>query len=386
MQEETFELAELISGYLLCTLTKEQEQRLKFLLEEDKERYKLLEAYRDGTPIGQRLENMHKLDVDQAWLNVENHLKRKKLPKQSNFSFLKYAAIFLAIVGVSIFYFNREQIDTSIVPDLTKTYKNDVLPGTQKAILILSDGKKVTLDKEKQFIIDENGTAITSNDGTISYADQNTTASSEIKYNTLIVPKAGTYAVTLPDGSRVVLNAMSELKYPVSFTGKDRKVELKGEGYFEVAKDATHPFKVKLNESEIEVLGTHFNVSSYEQTAKTTLLEGSVKISNAKGSSILVPGKQALSNSENIRISKGNIEKATAWVNGEFYFDNDGIAPTLTEISRWYDVKLVSKKPLPDIHISGRIKRQVKLSEVLVMLKDVSNLSFSIENKNLIIN
>lgn len=385
MQEEAFELAELISGYLLCTLTEEQEERLIFLLEEDKERYKLLEAYRDATPLELRLSNIHNLDVDQAWLKIEGRRNIIKVSNQPRFTFLKYAAIFLAVISASIFYFNRNQKDPSIVPDLTKTYKNDVLPGTHKAVLILSDGKKIVLDQEKQAISDENGVTIISNDGTLAYTDQNTTASSEILYNTLVVPKAGTYAVTLPDGSKVILNAMSELKYPVNFTGKDRKVELKGEGYFEVAKDASHPFKVKLNESEIEVLGTHFNVSSYEKTAVTTLLEGSVKVSNTKSSSILVPGKRALSNSGSIRISNGNIEKAMAWVKGEFYFDNDGIASTLTDISRWYDVKLVSKKPLPDIHISGRIKRQVKLSEVLLMLKDVSNLSFSIENKNLII-
>lgn len=386
MQEEAFELADLISGYLLCTLTEEQEERLMILLEEDKERYKLLQAYKDATPIEQRLTNMRSLDVDQAWLKIQDRSKKVKISNKPRFAFLKYAAIFLAVICASIFYFNTNEKDPSIVPDLTNNYKNDVLPGTQKAILILSDGKEVTLDKGKLAITDESGVAIVSNDGKITYNDQKINEAAEMQYNTLIVPRAGTYTITLQDGSKVILNAMSQLKYPVSFVGKDRKVELKGEAYFEVAKDAAHPFKVKLNESEIEVLGTHFNVSSYEQTAITTLLEGSVKVSNAKGSGILMPGKQALSNSGSIHISNGNIEKAVAWVKGEFYFDNDGIVPTLTEISRWYDLKLISKKPLPDIHISGRIKRQVKLSEVLLMLKDVSNLSFSIENKNLIIN
>ncbi|MCX2454314.1 FecR domain-containing protein [Pedobacter sp. PLR] len=386
MQEEDFELADLISGYLLCTLTKEQEERLMFLLQEDKERYKLLEAYKDATPLEQRLSNMRSLDVDQAWLKIQGHSRTVKISNKPRFAFLKYAAIFLAVICASIFYFNSNEKDPGIVPDLTKNYKNDVLPGTQKAILILSDGKEVTLDKGKLAITDESGVAIVSNDGKITYNDQKIEEASEMKYNTLIVPKAGTYAVTLPDGSKVVLNAMSELKYPVSFTEKDRKVELKGEGYFEVVKDASHPFKIRLNESEIEVLGTHFNVSSYDQTAKTTLLEGSVKVSNGKKSNILVPGKQALANKEDINISKGDTEKAVAWVKGDFYFNNDALEPALIEISRWYDLKLVYKKTAPNIHISGHISRRAKLSEVLVMLKDVSNLSFSIENKNLIIN
>ncbi|MES2425984.1 MAG: FecR domain-containing protein [Bacteroidota bacterium] len=386
MHDEAFELAELISGYLLCTLTEEQEQRLMFLLEEDKDRYKLLEAYRDATPIEQRLKNINNLDVDAAWLKIDSRLNVRKTPNRTRYPFLKYAAIFLAIIGASVFYLNLKRTDPSIVPDLTKIYKNDVLPGTQTAMLILSNGKEVKLDKQKQSISDENGVTIISKDGQISYSDEKTKVSPAIKYNTLVVPKAGTYSVTLPDGSKVMLNALSELKFPVSFTEKERKVELKGEAYFEVAKDASHPFKVKLDESEVEVLGTHFNISSYDQTAKTTLLEGSVKVSNGKNSGILVPGKQALVDKEYINISKGNIEKAVAWCKGDFYFSNDAIEPALIEISRWYDLKLIYKKKLPNIHISGHISRQAKLSVVVVMLKEVSGLSFNIEDKNLIIN
>lgn len=386
MQEEAFELADLISGYLLCTLTKEQEERLNFLLEEDKERYKLLEAYKDSTLTEQRLSNMHNLNIDKAWLKIQGNSTTGKISKKSNLGFLKYAAIFLAVICASVFYFNRNEKDPSIVPDLTNNYKNDVLPGTQKAILILSTGEKVTLDSGKLAISDESGVAIVSNNGKITYNDQKKKGDAEMQYNTLIVPKAGTYSVTLPDGSKVVLNAMSQLKYPVSFVGKDRRVELKGEGYFEVAKDAEHPFKVKLNESEVEVLGTHFNVSAYDQNAKTTLLEGSVKVSNGTNAGLLIPGKQALVNSESISIAKGDTDKAIAWVKGDFYFNNDALEPTLTEISRWYDLNLVYKKTLPNIHISGHISRQTKLSEVVKMLRDVSNLSFRIENKNLIIN
>ncbi len=386
MNEEAFELAELISGYLLCTLTKEQEQRLMFLLEEDKERYKLLEAFRTAGPIEPRLANMNNLDVDQAWLKLDKRFHSNKLPHQNRYSFFKYAAIFLAIVGAFLLYFNINQSDPRIVPDLTKTYKNDVLPGTQTAKLILSDGTEIALDKEKQSITDESGLTIISKNGEISYEPLATTASLTSRYNTLVVPKAGTYTVTLPDGSKVMLNAMSQLKFPVSFTEKERRVELKGEAYFEVAKDAAHPFKVKLDESEVEVLGTHFNISSYDQAAKTTLLEGSVKVSNGKSSGILVPGKQALADLTSLTVSKGNTEKAVAWCKDDFYFSNDEIGPALTEISRWYDLKLVYKKTLPNIHISGHISRKAKLSEVVNMLKEVSDLSFIIENRNLIIN
>lgn len=386
MQEEAFELAELISGYLVCTLTKEQEQRLMFLLDEDKERYKLLEAYKDATQVKERLESMNKLDVDQAWHKINNRFHTSDNPVRPRYAFFKYAAIFLAIVGSLLLYINLKQSDPQIIPDLTKVYKNDVLPASTNAILILSDGKEVQLDERKQLIADKNGITIESNDGKIIYHGLKTKVSDQNQYNTLMVPKAGTYAVTLPDGSRVMLNAMSILKFPVAFSKKERRVELKGEGYFEVSKDPDRPFKVKLEETEVEVLGTHFNVSSYGRIAKTTLLEGSVKVSNANDYGILVPGKQSLADMGNIRITAGNPQQAVAWCKGDFYFNNDEMIDVLTEVGRWYDLKLVYRNPLPKIHISGHVSRKAKLSEVVEMLKDVSNVSFGIEDKNLIIN
>ncbi|KIA94118.1 hypothetical protein OC25_11050 [Pedobacter kyungheensis] len=387
MKEEDFELAELISGYLRCTLTPEEEERLKSLLAADEKRYKLLEAYRAAGPTAARLANMDSVDVDQAWRKVNSRFQATQVVQRKNrYAWLKYAAILIAVIGVSIFYFNLNKPDPGIIPDITKTYKNDVLPGTQTAKLILSDGTQIALDKEKQVIGDEKGTTIVSNQGEISYGQSATNALAAAKYNTLIVPKAGTYKVTLPDGSKVMLNAMSELEFPVSFTSNERIVSLKGEAYFEVAKDAARPFKVKLNESEVEVLGTHFNISAYNQTAKTTLLEGSVRVSNAKSSNMLIPGKQALSDQQNIAVTKGDVDKAVAWCKGDFYFSNDAIEPVLTEISRWYDLKLVYKRKIPEIHITGHVSRKAKLSEVLDMLKDVSNLSFGIEGRNLIIN
>ncbi|QIL40356.1 DUF4974 domain-containing protein [Pedobacter sp. HDW13] len=387
MKEEAFELSALISGYLLCTLTTEEEERLKLLLAEDEERYELLETYRTAGITAERLANMDGVDVDQAWRKVNNRFNGTKVVQHKNrYGWLKYAAILIAVIGVSIFYFNLNKPDPRIIPDITKTYKNDVLPGTQTAKLILSDGIQISLNKEKQVIDDEKGTTIISNLGEISYGQSKTNDPASTKYNTLIVPMAGTYKVTLPDGSKVMLNAMSELKFPVSFAGNERLVSLKGEAYFEVAKDATRPFKVKLNESDVEVLGTHFNISAYNQTAKTTLLEGSIKVSNGKSSNILIPGRQALSDQQNIAVSKGDVDKAVAWCKGDFYFSNDALEPVLIEISRWYDLKLVYKRKLPDIHIGGHVSRKAKLSEVLDMLKDVSNLSFGIEGRNLIIN
>jgi len=385
MHTEAFDLAELISGHLLCTLSEEQEQRLFALLEEDKERYKLLDYYRGRIETEQRLEYINSLELDQTWLKVNKRFIKKKSARKARFTFLKYAAVLLLVGGLSIIFLNRKQTNPRIIADTTRQYKNDILPGTQNAKLILSDGKKIDLDHKTKSISDENGVNIMSVAGELKYSQAQFTGSDEAHYNLLIVPSTGTYSILLSDGTKVILNSLSELKFPVRFNSSERNVELKGEAYFEVAKDVERPFKVKLNESEIEVLGTHFNISCYGRTARTTLLEGSVRVDNGKNAKLLVPGKQCLSDRSNISISSANVDKAIAWKQGEFYFEKDELGLVLNEISRWYGVEVIHKKPLPKIPIGGQIKRNVKLSEVIEMLKDITKLSFDIDQQNLII-
>lgn len=386
MHEEAFELSRLISGYLLCTLTTEEEERLFTLLEEDKERYKLLEQYRSAKSIQNRLGYINALDVDKAWSNINERSSATKKSSLNRSFILKYAAIFAIILGITFVYINNSKTDPKIITDVTRKYKNDVLPATQNARLILSNGEEIELDTTDHHYADEQGLTITSKNGNLYYTNTKSAGNEkQAQYNRLIVPKAGTYALQLADGTKVILNAMSELKFPVSFNESERKVILQGEAYFEVAKDVKRPFKVELNGSEVKVLGTHFNISCYGATAITTLLEGSVSIQNSKSSAVLVPGKQSISSLSSIKVLDGDIDKAVAWKNGDFYFSNDDLETALTEIGRWYDLQLIYKTPIPKMHIGGHISRKAKLSEVLEMLKDITKLSYNIEDRKLII-
>jgi ferric-dicitrate binding protein FerR (iron transport regulator) len=198
----------------------------------------------------------------------------------------------------------------------------------------------------------------------------------------------------LSDGSKVWLNAASSLQFPASFTGNTREVQLTGEGYFEVAKNAAMPFHVKVNNITIEVLGTHFNVNAYEDEASvaTTLLEGSVKIKKdlpAKSSSqsvVLKPGEQAqLAKDGQLKINRNaNTQEVIAWKNDNFEFNNTPVKEIMRQISRWYDVEIDYKGSVSMHKLTGKISRNVDLHQVIEMLK-YTGINIKIENKKIMI-
>jgi ferric-dicitrate binding protein FerR (iron transport regulator) len=207
--------------------------------------------------------------------------------------------------------------------------------------------------------------------------------------NTLTTPRGGQYEVVLPDGTRVWLNSNTSLTYPIIFQGKERHVELTGEAYFEVAKNAAAPFFVKTQSQTVEVLGTHFNINSYadEKSVKTTLLEGRVKITgngNRKTVS-LKPGQQSINNLAIIYIiNDADIEEAVAWKNGKFLFRNTDLQTVMRQLSRWYDVDVEYKGTVATKHYRGRISRNVTVSQVFEILK-TSGVNFIINGRTIIV-
>lgn len=260
--------------------------------------------------------------------------------------------------------------------------KADVAPGHSGAMLTLADGKQITLDSMGNGILaNQNGTTVIMQNGGLSY---DAGKASGIAYNTVSTPRARQFRLTLPDGSQVWLNAASAIRYPTAFTGNERKVEVKGEAYFEVAKDAAKPFLVQINnQATLEVLGTHFNINAYddETNIRATLLEGSVKISLRTEAAILQPGQQAEVNS-NIKINNQvNTAQVVAWKEGTFNFDQLGIAEVMRQLSRWYNIEVVYEGAIPTRKFYGEIGRNLSLSQVLEGLK-ASGVNFRIEAGN----
>ena len=271
--------------------------------------------------------------------------------------------------------------------------KNDIAPGGNKAILTLVDGSTVVLDSASNGTISQQGNVEVRklDNGLLSYTinGKQITENDEAFYNTISTPRGGQYQVTLADGTQVWLNAASSIRFPVVFTGAERKVEITGEAYFEVAKNAAIPFKVKTATSDVQVLGTHFNVNAYDDEAavKTTLLEGSVKIISA-GQPIkyLQPGQQSEINKQGTItvLNNADIEEVMAWKNGRFQFNSADLKSILRQISRWYDVDVVYKGNV-NLHFTGQLTRNDNVSKVFEELVLTGEVHFKIEGKKIIV-
>jgi ferric-dicitrate binding protein FerR (iron transport regulator) len=224
--------------------------------------------------------------------------------------------------------------------------------------------------------------------GQLAYNTQNEKPT-EVLYNTLTTPRGGQYQLVLPDGSKVWLNAASAISYPTAFTGSERKVEIKGEAYFEIAKNTAMPFIVKVNDAQVQVLGTHFNINAYsdEDAIKTTLLEGAVKVTKDAASTLLKPGQQAIlgRSSNEIRVQENtDLDAVLAWKNGYFSFNQTDLATIMRQIARWYDVDIVYSDKVPERRFGGEIPRNTNAAEVLKMLEE-SKVHFRIEGRKVIV-
>ncbi|WP_316815098.1 FecR family protein [Pedobacter nyackensis] len=394
MKNEPYDFAELISGYLCNELSKEEEVHLMQILENDEHKREILEYYKKTAPVQDRINYMNSLDIDAACNKLRQRYYNSKPGNNRRYSILKYVAVFaimVSSVGVWLIFGKRD--NKMITPSAINKSINDVLPGSSVAVLVLSDGKKVTLDTGKVALKEKDGTQLSGNQGGLAYSNNDASDKEEILYNTLIVPRGGTYNLRLPDGTNVWLNAMSELRFPVKFCGNERKVELIGEGYFEVAKNKNAPFKVLTRHQEIEVKGTHFNVNSYanENYDRTTLLEGSVKILSPSVPAkfcMLSPGEQAETNKRTgeMLVAKGNMKEAIAWKNGYFLFNDEKLESIMAKVSRWYDVEVVYEGEFDEKRsFLGQVERSRKLSSLLKVLELTGNVHFKISGRRIVV-
>lgn len=291
------------------------------------------------------------------------------------------AIILVASLGI---YLYRTNLAAEPQP-LAGVQENDILPGGNRATLTLADGRRIDLNEARNGeLANQSGIRVTKTaDGQLVYTISDSgPASKDLSYNTIETPFGGQYQVNLPDGSRVWLNSASSLKYPVHFSGNERKVEITGEAYFEVARNPAMPFRVKNEGQTIEVLGTHFNVMSYpgESTINTTLLEGSVKVFSSKGSKLLTPGQQARNGNGGIDVVTVDTEEVIAWKNGFFIFKSEDAQSIMRQISRWYDVDIEIQGDISRKNFGGRISRSRNISEVLEVLESTGSIKFKIVN------
>jgi len=320
----------------------------------------------------------------------ENYVLQKR--KNGFFTLINVAAA-VVFIALSILLYNYLKPANAVFTgkNLKTALQHDAFPGGNHATLTLANGTTVKLDDSP------NGTLANQGASKISKIANGQLVCKVISFphsdeknieNTITTPRGGQYQILLADGSKVWLNAASSLRFPVNFNGRFRQVEITGEAYFEVAKNAGKPFIVKTRNAEVQVLGTHFNIMDYddEPASKTTLLEGSVKIKSINSANVLKPGEQAVLNKYGKINVVNNIdtESETDWKNGIFSFKEAGIEDVMRQVSRWYDVSISYEGTIPVKQLTGTISRNVKASELLSMLS-YTGINFKIEGKKIIV-
>ncbi|HEY9261045.1 FecR family protein [Chitinophaga sp.] len=299
-----------------------------------------------------------------------------------------YAAAAAAVLLIAtIGYLMQPQKTTTPTRPLA-AITTDVKPGKNGAVLTLGDGSQVVLDSLNNGVIStQQGTRVSLRNGQLSYdASGNVTVS----YNTMTTPRGRKFQLQLPDGTNVWMNAASAITYPTAFTGSNRTVTLSGEAYFEVASNATLPFIVRINnETAVEVLGTHFNISSYpdEANISTTLLEGAVQVNVKQQAKRLQPGQQLeINKTSGVTTLNKQVDTLSviAWKNGTLSFQDKKLTAIINMIARWYDIDVVYETTPPDMTFVGEIGSDVTLASVLAFLRE-SGIHFRLEGRKLIV-
>lgn len=375
--DHLFIISEILSKHLKgIPLDENEELLLQQWLQEDHKNESLFLSLNNNEKLADSLKQYYATDTEAQFEIVRNKINGAKA-KKLNMKWLSIAASILVILSIGgWFYFKNNNL-----PHALNYAIEDVAPGKNRAFLTLSTGKVINLDeKQSEIAVSTEG---------ISYGNGNQiTKTDQIQFATLRTPRGGTYSIKLPDGTKVWLNAGSELEYPLHFTGNTREVKLKGEGYFEVAHDKSHPFIVSTDIQKIKVLGTSFNVNTYTDRQATTLVTGKVSVSQngINGETKITPGEQASTSNGKVMVSKVDVSDFTAWKEGLLAANSATFIDIANEIERWYDVDFIYPAGFKNNEKAFfSVSRNEKLSEVLKALERTYGIHFQLKGKEVLI-
>ena len=376
--EKEIKVADVITRKLLLEeeISEQEEAALREWLEESERHRAWFREYREKLPLGEFEEVVQISDVKEQWQKLDQLTKERRHIGWRRWS--AYAAGVALLLSVGLWWgIQREKAEKPV------TRMAVIEPGTAQAVLILNDGEKITL-KDRDTLVDTKSSSINIQTGLVKY-DVKPTESVEVEYNTIEVPRGGIYSLVLSDGTKVFLNSDSRLKYPVTFNGEDRRVELSGEAFFEVVSDSLHPFIVHTRDMETRVLGTTFDIQAYpdELTTKTTLLTGRVLVSvnHLSLTETLKPGLQAswMKGTDKITVKEVNVATQALWRDGIIMLDDDGLENVMRMLARWYNVTYEFKGDRSVKHtFTGKIDRNEDLESVLKTLTLLGGPKFEI--------
>lgn len=378
---------ELLAGKASGLISIGQEQKLQQWLSENPQSAlackELLELLRK-----QHYVNLQKqVNKEQAWNKIRQRIHPDKTIRRLALKWSKVAAVILFLTGLAWY------LKTTFTTTATKEIiAESAVPGrNNKAVLILSNGIQLVLDNPGDTLLKEfGGVDIRNKPGELlSYDEHGNSTITEKTINKLLVPAGTRYNLQLSDGTRVWMNSVSQLEYPVVFGKSERRIILTGEAFFEVTKDNKRPFIIEANGNEIKVLGTSFNVSAYESDMqmKTTLVEGAVEITSSQGQVFkLAPSQMASINNRNqsVVIETVDTRYFTSWKDGILYFDNLPLIELTTRLERWYDVEIHFKsEKAKQLHFSGAMENSRNIQFLLNLISQTTHVKFEINGKTI---
>lgn len=382
MQEEIYELlAKYFNGDIL---NEEDKKLLSDWQSKSDANKRSFDKYQKMFNEREYLNEVDSINIDKAWKVQENRINKSRSLHINHL--MRYAAIIIPIIGISLFWMisqNKTPLPSPKLVDLST-----IEGGKHKALLTMGDGKTVNLTDVNQVIANTEGLSIKADSsGKLEYVSAKEAKAS---YNTLYVPRAGEYQLILPDGTKVWLNSDTKLIYPTVFTGKTRKVSLEGEAYFSVAKNKKKPFIVTSKNMNIKVLGTEFNFNSYDtrESIDVVLIEGSVRYKTGNKTDILKPGQKVSRYKTSGKVSASNVDvnKYIAWKEGIYMFDNISLGDLSEEISRWYDVEVFFvNQSIKDKLFTGVIEKYKSLKFIVELLESTNSVKCRLKEKILYI-
>lgn len=384
-------IIELIARYQEKTISQEDTRVLKEWLDSDPDHSKEFANYLALLKESGAISHLNQMSSDEAWTKINSSLTKptKQAKSRKIHSWLPYAAAVAVMFVVSYVLLNEFTPDYNFNKDYNFAEVSSV--GSKKAVLTLDNGQKMNLEESLAHVISEtDGTLINKDSSNTLTYNSSQTQQTKLIYNRIEVPGGGEYTLTLADGTKVWLNSKSSLKYPVQFAGNTRRVELSGEGYFEVAHNPAKPFIIKARDTEVKVLGTKFNVSTYDDSEyiATTLVEGSVEVSSLGNKELLKPGFQAVvkRGGSDFQIRSVDTDLYTSWTNGVFQFKNHSLEEISHQLSRWYNVEFFfTEKQYRELRFTGAAKREKPLDFTLSMIEKMADIKFAIKDNKIIV-
>ncbi len=382
-----FDYSELVAKKIMGQLSDQESDLFDQWLNASERNQKLWERIKDDHNFQTRNEQFESVDTRKAWESLAENLNIRRKRKQLNV-FLKYAAAMLlpVLVGTMVYWYVKWPSEQNVLA------QSDIKPGSRNACLVLNDGQSIDLDSLKAISLKEvDGTVIDKTDDELNYSRQQSQQSKKVLQNTLVVPRGGEYSLVLSDGTKVFVNSMSKLVFPVRFSGDTREVILEGEAYFEVQKDKLHPFIVNVNGMQVNVLGTSFNVKAYEDepTIYTTLVEGKVRITGEKVEEecVLNPDQQAVLNKANAEVIVQNVDarQYMQWTRGKYTFTNQSLEEIMRTLSRWYDFDYQYRdESIKTIMFEGGLNKYESIDPILDIIRSTGKVKIKVQGKDIL--